>query len=219
MGDKIMLYFLASIPRSGSTLLASLLGQRKDTYVSQTSNLGDILGSVVKEFGQSNATKACGHTDQQLYTILKSITESQYSDRSESVIFDKGRIWPTPQIIETMEKSIGDVKIVATVRPIAECIASLYTIENKQLPIKHWVRESYLMDHLMFAYNALKEGYEKYLVIFLKYLIFIIVMKIPKYILGFIPKDIRSKLEEIKKDFYTDPIGCMKRYTDIIQNT
>ena len=157
-----MLYFLASIPRSGSTLLASLLGQREDTYVSPTSNLGDILGSVVKEFESSAATKAGGHNKEQLYRSLKAISESQYSERTEEIIFDKGRAWSASTIIETMEKSIGDIKIVATVRPIAECIASFYEIENKDIPVKRWIKKSSLMEHLMFSYDALKNGYEKY---------------------------------------------------------
>jgi hypothetical protein len=162
MGDKIMLYFLSSIPRSGSTLLASLLGQRDDTYVSPTSNLGEILGSVVKAFEASVATKASGKNKAQLYKSLKAICDSQYRDRTEEVVFDKGREWPASVIMETMEKSIGDIKIVATVRPMAECIASFYEVDNKDIPIKQWMKESTLMEHLMFSYDSLKDGYEKY---------------------------------------------------------
>ena len=57
--------FLASIPRSGSTLLASLLGQRPDTYVSPTSNLDSIMGAVVTAYTESPETQAgqCGETE------------------------------------------------------------------------------------------------------------------------------------------------------------
>jgi len=53
-----MIYFLSSIPRSGSTLLASLLGQREDTHVSKTSNLSEAMGSLVGGIESSVATKA-----------------------------------------------------------------------------------------------------------------------------------------------------------------
>ena len=157
-----MIYF-ASIPRSGSTLLASLLGQREDTYVSPTSNLPDILGAVAWQHENNPATKASQITDQQLYSTMRSILESQYSDRSESVIIDKSRQWADPVIMATMEKVTGEpVKIIATVRPMAECIASFYLIDKSELPIKQWIKESELMKHLMVSYQILRDGYKKY---------------------------------------------------------
>lgn len=156
--------FLSSIPRSGSTLLASLLGQRSDTYVSPTSNLGDIMGAVVFSFHNNPATKAgqCG-TDE-LYRTLKSVGDAKYADRKESVIIDKGRMWPDPQIMKTMNTVLGEQpKIIATVRPIAECIASFYIVDkgiDKGMNIKQWMKNSQLMDHLLRSYQNLKDGYE-----------------------------------------------------------
>jgi len=153
--------FLSSIPRSGSTLLASLLGQRPDTYVSPTSNLGDIMGAVVISFENTPATQAgqCGKDE--LYRTLKSVGEAKYAGRKESIIIDKGRMWPSPKIMETMSKVLGEpIKIIATVRPIAECIADFYKIDNG-VDIKTWVKTSPLMKHLMQSYETLGQGYEK----------------------------------------------------------
>lgn len=153
--------FLSSIPRSGSTLLASLLGQRPDTYVSPTSNLGDVMGAVVGSFENNPATKAgqCGKDE--LYRTLKSVGEAKYADRKEPLIIDKGRMWPSPQIMETMHKVLGEpIKIIATVRPMAECISSFYKID-KGKDIKQWIKTSQLMQHLMQSYEVLKQGYEK----------------------------------------------------------
>jgi hypothetical protein len=158
-----IMYYLSSIPRSGSTLLASLLGQRGDTYVSPTSSLGDTMGAVVWQFENNPATQASQCTEQELYRTLKGISESKYSDRSEPIIFDKGRMWPMPLIMETMGKVHGEpIKIVATVRPIAECIASFYSIDPIDIPIELWIKGSSLFAHLMMSYEALKAGYEKY---------------------------------------------------------
>ena len=152
--------FLASLPRSGSTLLASLLNQRSDTYVSPTSNLGEIMGAVVFSFESSLATKASQCGKNELYRTLKSVADAKYADRSESIIIDKGRMWPEPQIMETMTSVLGcPPKIIATVRPIAECIADFYKID-KGTNIKQWINTSHLMKHLMDSYEALKNGYE-----------------------------------------------------------
>ena len=153
--------FLSSIPRSGSTLLASLLGQRPDTYVSPTSNLGDIMGAVVASFESNPATQASQCSKDELYRTLKGVADAKYATREESIVIDKGRMWPSPQIMETMGKVLGEpVKIIATVRPMAECIASFYVVD-KGMNIKEWVKTSQLMQHLMQSYQALKAGYEK----------------------------------------------------------
>ena len=152
--------FLASIPRSGSTLLSSLLNQRSDTYVSPTSNLGDVMGAVVSSFESNPATKASQCGKDELYRTLKSVSDAKYADRSESIIIDKGRMWPMPQIMKTMTSVLGcPPKIIATVRPIAECIADFYKIDKGE-NIKHWIKTSHLMKHLMDSYEALKNGYE-----------------------------------------------------------
>jgi hypothetical protein len=171
-----MIYFLASIPRSGSTLLASLLGQREDTYVSPTSNLGELMGSVVQSWENNPATQAGECKKDQLYDILQGIMQRHYLPMDQEIIFDKGRMWPSPTIMKTMEKVTGEpIKIVATVRPIAECIASFYEIDMQDdgFPIttdslvpkptvKEWIKTSQLYQHLMTSYQVLKEGYEKY---------------------------------------------------------
>jgi len=156
-----MIYFLASIPRSGSTLLASLLGQRDDTYVSPTSNLGEILGAVVQAFESNPATKAGECSKDELFRTLKGVIDAKYADIDEPIIFDKGRMWPSPAIMETMSKVTNEpIKIVATVRPMAECIASFFLIDNGK-DINSWLKKSQLFQHLLWGYELLKSGYEK----------------------------------------------------------
>ena len=65
--------FLSSLPRSGSTLLTSLLNQRPDTYASPTSNLCDTMGAAVQAWEQNPTTKASGGTQKDLIRILKGI--------------------------------------------------------------------------------------------------------------------------------------------------
>ena len=91
------------------------------------------------------------------------MVDAKYFEHEEPVIFDKGRTWPNPKVMKTMEKVMGGpIKIVATVRPIAECIASFYLVDKSDLPIKQWMKVSQLFSHLMTAYKALQMGYTEH---------------------------------------------------------
>ena len=162
-----MIYFLASIPRSGSTLLSSLLSQRPDTYVSPTSNLSAILGGTLTAIEEHPSTVASKSSDEEKYMILNSIIKAKYSDHNESFIFDKSRSWSHPTIMENMRKAQGSTpKVIATVRPIAECVASFYLIsrEDKDMPVEAWLKSQVakeLLNHMKDAYGGLRMGFEE----------------------------------------------------------
>jgi len=153
------LIYLASLPRSGSTLLTSLLNQRPDVYASPTSNLCETMGAAVQSWENNPTTQAQGGTKKDLYRVLRGIAKGRYS--TSSLVFDKGRGWPAPQIIETMKKVHGSVKIVATVRPIADCLASFVKIAKPD-NVREFCKNSALAQHLVSSYHTLKAGYEAY---------------------------------------------------------
>jgi len=150
--------FLSSIPRSGSTLLTSLLNQRPDVYASPTSNLCDTMGAAVKAWEQNPTTKASDGKQEDLIRILQGIQDSRYD--TDKLVFDKSRGWVTPRIIQTLSKW-QDVKIIATVRPMAECLASFVKIAKPD-NIRDFCKKSELAQHLFSSYHILKTGYEKY---------------------------------------------------------
>jgi len=152
--------FLSSLPRSGSTLLTSLLNQRPDVYASPTSNLCETVGAAVMSWEQNSTTQAQGGTQEDLMRIVKGIMSNRYD--TDKMVFDKGRAWPAPQIINTMSM-IQDVKIVATVRPIAECLASFAKIMKVPKEDMKIFCEGNMLPQLLFqAYEALKAGYEAF---------------------------------------------------------
>ena len=146
-----MIYFLSSIPRSGSTLLASLLGQRGDTYVSPTSS----LGALVKSFLTHPVIP------EPILEVMAKQFNAKYAGRKEPYIFDKGRMWPESKMMEMVNRFQGDVKIVCTVRPIVECIASFYLVEKTELSVKEWIATSNTFRGLIQAYEDFKKGYEE----------------------------------------------------------
>jgi hypothetical protein len=92
--------FLSSLPRSGSTLLTSLLNQRPDTYASPTSNLFDTMGAAVQMWEQNPTTQASSGKQEDIVRILEGIMTNRYD--TDKIVFDKSRGWPSPRIIKTL---------------------------------------------------------------------------------------------------------------------
>lgn len=150
--------FLASIPRSGSTLLTSLLNQRSDTYASPTSNLCDTMGAAFVSWSENVSTKTSGATQADIDRVLKAMMDARYD--TDKTVFDKWRGWPEPHVIKTMDR-ICDVKIIATVRPIAESLASFIRVA-KPKSAEDFIKNDLLAKLVFKSYAALKAGYEAY---------------------------------------------------------
>ena len=160
------LKFLSGIPRSGSTLLNSLLNQRPDTYASNTSNLCDMICAFNKLW-ETNSTSVTAVTDglkrEECILLLQ---KQRYDKIDKPIILDKSRGWPDLKIMELMTKVQEEVKIIATVRPINECIASVYKLirptEDSEYIYgrEQLVRE--LSQYIIESYKILRLGYETY---------------------------------------------------------
>ena len=62
------IYFLAGLPRSGSTLLANILAQNPQIYVTPTSGIVDMLVQVRNSWDRNDAFQA---TDRKLSEQIK----------------------------------------------------------------------------------------------------------------------------------------------------
>ena len=154
--------FLAGLPRSGSTVLASLLSQRPDTYVSGTSGLGLMISTAINIWGGDNQIKVgISNGDGDIKRVLRAIIKAFYETRSESIIIDKSRGWASHEAIKQMLEIQGKVKIIATVRPIRECVASFVKLV-KPTNIKDYCNRAPELNLLLKSYDALRKGYEKY---------------------------------------------------------
>jgi len=85
-------YFMAGLPRSGSTLLSSILNQNPRFYSGPSSPVVATMIGLENQF--SNDELFLGYPKpQQAKEIIASILPQFYSDRQEPVIFDKNRSW------------------------------------------------------------------------------------------------------------------------------
>lgn len=128
MIDK-RVYFLSGLPRTGSTLLGSILSQNPDIHVTPTSPLYSLLVATNEHFNRLSVQYTYDHeaTSRRVYHAMIS---AFYQHISEPVVFDKNRGWPKhiPAITEYLNH---DPKIICTVRPIAEIITSYLVLADK----------------------------------------------------------------------------------------
>lgn len=117
------------------------------------------MGATVKVWEQDPTTKASEGQKEDIIRILKGIQDSRYD--TDKLVFDKGRGWPAPQIMKTMMEVQGDVKIIAAVRPVAECLASFAKL-MKPDNVTDFCKRGELAIHLFNSYQVLKNGYEEY---------------------------------------------------------
>lgn len=159
---KHTIAFLSGLPRSGSTVLSSLLNQHPQIQSTSTSGLIDIMGAVCTAWESSPSTVAQSANKEEVYRLLRSVLEGKYETSTKPVIVDKSRGWANSTIISTMEQVLGSKpKVIATVRHPADCAASFVRIA-KPKDVYQFLKNSQLIQHLRHSYATLKEGYKAY---------------------------------------------------------
>ena len=126
------IFFLSGLPRSGSTLLGSLIGQNPDFTVTPTSPFLDLLCHTNHAF---NAIDQKYTYDKETIAdnVYRGIVGSYYSHVKTKYILDKHR--GHPKNITPIKKFISPrPKVICSVRPIAEVICSYIQLieRNKQ---------------------------------------------------------------------------------------
>lgn len=123
------LYYLSGIPRTGSTLLGSLLNQNPEIYVSPTSPLSDLLPTIDQTLSQLNYQYTYD-VEQITYNIYSSILSNFYQHIDKKYIFDKHRSW-TQNISSILKFSPNKPKVLVTYRPIPEVLTSYISLIHR----------------------------------------------------------------------------------------
>lgn len=127
-------YFISGLPRSGSTLLCSILNENKEFYATHTSPLLDLLYLNEVEWRQ-NPSVIANPIPEQIINISESIINGCWEHVPQNIIFDKHRAWGRnlPIIQQIFNKK---PKVIITVRDIPSIIASFMRLlkESKQSP-------------------------------------------------------------------------------------
>lgn len=122
-------FCLSGMARSGSTVLASLLNQHPEVYVSGTSPLLDLIVHTNIKWDELKHTYVEEHPEQ-INNVYTHMVQSFYKHIEKPIVIDKHRGWPK-NIKGLATIGMGDTKIICTYRPVAEIIASFIKLTNK----------------------------------------------------------------------------------------
>lgn len=113
------LYFVSSLPRSGSSLLMNILGQNPNHYVTPTSGLAEMFGGAfhtwpnITEFQSEGLEKVKPRIKNLIRGMLYGFFEEEF--RQGKTVFDKSRAWTN--FAEQLEDCLRhEIKIIITVR-------------------------------------------------------------------------------------------------------
>ncbi len=122
-------YFMAGLPRSGSTLLSSILNQNPKFYSGPSSPVLGAMFAVEQDFMGNELYHGYPKPDQ-VREIIGNIPHHFYSDVQQPVVFDKNRAWTAR--VPYIEGYIGEqAKILVPVRRIDEILTSILTMIHR----------------------------------------------------------------------------------------
>ena len=126
--QKKTYFFLAGLPRAGTTLLGAILEQNPDIYVGATSPVLEFLVNFDNSFNFNKTYHAFPKEDFRVRTISR-IPDDWYSDVDKPIIIDKNHGWTGA--ISYAELFSGNIKIICTVRSILEILSSWILLNRK----------------------------------------------------------------------------------------
>ena len=120
-------YFLTGLPRTGNTLLGSLINQNPKISLTANTLVTDIIYQLylLKDY---NIYKNFPD-EQSLNTVIKNIFNNYYKNWKAKFIIDRG-FWGTPTNLELLKSIIKKPKFIILYRPVLECLASFIKIEK-----------------------------------------------------------------------------------------
>ena len=134
MPDKKTIYFLAGLPRSGSTLLANILAQHPRIHVTPTSGIVDMLVQVRNGWDNNDAFRARDPQENEALkaAVMRAMFQAYFSRIEEPVCIDKNRYWA--EFLEMGAALLGGrehVKVLVTVRDLRDVAASFELLYRK----------------------------------------------------------------------------------------
>jgi len=135
------MHFISGLPRSGSTLLAALLGQNPRFQAGMSGPLAGLFGALLGEMSARNEFSVF-IDDTQRAAILHGLFDNFYADSTAEVIFDTNRAWCAR--MPAIARLYPDAKVIA-------CVRELHWIVDS---IERLVQHNVFSPSSIFNYNA-----------------------------------------------------------------
>ena len=166
--------FISGIPRSGSTVLCTLLSQHPELYTSPTSPMSHLL-EYTRGYGY-DFTPYFPRNCERVLNIQRGIMDGFYHHAGEPFVLEKDRTWANrcSLLKLILEES---PKTVATTRRVSEAIASFTLIADRNGPlnivdtkvksagsqVNRWTRSKVIWELFIYPdWRNFKAGYESY---------------------------------------------------------
>lgn len=164
---------ISGLPRSGSTLLSSILNQNPRFSAGISNPLYDSIQNSIRAFSNTGQSTQC--SEQKRINVLNSMIDGFYLDESAEVVFNASRSWTS--ILPLMNILRPNAKVICCVRDIGWIIDSFEQLHNKNPTIysidmyaslnnKHntdvYMRADNFMDEngaMYRSFNSLKSAY------------------------------------------------------------
>lgn len=162
-------HFISGLPRSGSTLLTSILNQNPNFYSNISNPLARFVRSVITE-AHAGPGYALQCPELKRFELIQNLVDTYHSERPEKVCFNTNRGWTA--LLPILDCTHPDAKIICCVRDINWVLDSfeqlfkknpfsLSRMYSEQEAETVYTRAYALMSPghtVRFAYDSLKEA-------------------------------------------------------------
>ena len=141
-------FYLAGLPRTGSTVLGEILNQNDNIHVTPASPMSEIICEILAKWRANQVTlKAYKHPDQ-LPNVWRGVRDGMYKHRDESVVIDKSWAWHMKDPISAAREYLGEeMKVICTVDNITDCLASFIMLIRNNPEYNSFVDTALLHEH------------------------------------------------------------------------
>jgi len=162
-------HYLSGLPRSGNTVVSSLLNQNPDVHSSALSPVCGYLWNLHNtSLNEENALRNPDKSGTNF--IFSNLLNNYYSNINKPIIFDREKGWGIPGNLSLIKTYFTkEPKIVYTVRPVVEILASFINIGtdwlDRRMSNHNWTYKTYLSandnrcDYIMRPYGEMDQAF------------------------------------------------------------
>lgn len=124
---------LAGLPRSGSTLLSSILSENPDIHAEGNSAVCQMMWDLDQSCNiHCKEQLEANNRHQAQFDVISAIPHIYYKDVISPIIIDKCRTWTLPANVFLMQRYITEnIKIIVLERPLIEIVKSFVNIRKQ----------------------------------------------------------------------------------------
>lgn len=124
---------LSGLPRSGSTLLSSILSQNNDIHAEGNSAVCQLMWDMQQSCnGNSKEQLLANNRNNTVKDLIASIPNIYYKDVKASTIIDKCRSWTLPNNMNMLYQYINNKpKVIVLERPIIDIVKSFVSLRKE----------------------------------------------------------------------------------------